>query len=401
LEDTTEATKYLSLVNNTTDPLIQLQKQVDNIWLTINTWDICNDKFKNYYAQNIFDIDRINSDMFQEDRRAILYSLSLALAREYRSKGENVLSNLFMLKYSYYLDSCYYQGFTTTAFDWRKIHYFDCNATTAEVAEVVNLIEKNDRTTFENYLVKQLLDNVDLFKDLQGTMALRDNDVATAYKIFSSIDNSYWNNNFFMTCYLNEDPFKNITNDQLKNKSRKFDYKFSKVEFVKKILDLKNEITKNPSAEKYILLGNAYYNISTMGNSWAMIRFEASISAENYYQQINIMPQWIKDYITGDIAENYYKQAFKIAKTDDEKAYSALMLTVLHRNKFNLDNRVDWINYDSNSSLKKINDKEKLVAQYYGNEFMKYKNSKTYKIYSCPTLTDFLNNKLIVNNRNN
>ena len=220
-ENATEANKYLSMVSGKANPTVKLQQKLETIWLAIKTQDIHSKKFNEIFVDNISDLERISSPEY--DNKTMLYTLTLSLANEYLKKNDRVYGNLMRMKsdryrenYNEYID--YY-----SSRPYSLIEYFDYNATPSDIDQLINLIEKNNKTDFEKYLCNQPLASVNVYKDLKGTIAFRNNDLPLAYQTFSSMPQEYWqaSNGLFFSDYLNENPFE--AKGLRAEKYRKFD----------------------------------------------------------------------------------------------------------------------------------------------------------------------------------
>jgi hypothetical protein len=184
-ENAAEANKYLSMVSDKANPTIKLQQKLETIWLAIKTQDIHSDTFKKVFVENISDLEKISSPGY--DNRTMLYTLTLSLANEYLKKNDRVYGNLMRLKSEKYRYFCYhnndndsyyeyfYENCTKNAYP--SLEYFDHNATTSDMSQLISLIEKKDKTDFEKYLCNQPLASVNAYKALKGTIAFRNNDL--------------------------------------------------------------------------------------------------------------------------------------------------------------------------------------------------------------------------------
>ncbi|MDR0823855.1 MAG: hypothetical protein LBN74_02095 [Prevotella sp.] len=380
-ENTADANKYLAMVSDKAEPTTLLQKQLETIWLATKTQDINSNKFKDIFLQNITDLDRLSMPEYNNGQ--MLYTLTLSLANEYLKKGDRVYGNLMRLKSdSYRMRNneirAYYEwyGYIRQGDTYTTIEYFDKNATIADMDILIELLEKSRKTPFEEYLCNQSLSSVNAYKELKGTMAFRNNDLQLAYNTFSSMPQDYWQGkNFSFGDCLNEDPF--VPKGLKANKYRKFDYKFNKADFIKELISLQEQANKDKakSADYYNKLGDAYFNTSYWGNSWMMTRYSWSINDE-YYSKIDCLPEWMRNYMTADIARDYYEKALTNAVNDEQKAYATVMLRYIH-----------YLCYHF-----RLATSDKQLAVKYENSLKNYLNTQTYKTYRSNCIEPFIVN---------
>ncbi len=381
-ENAIEAKKYLSMVSDKANPTIQLQKKLETIWIAIKTQDIESDAFQSVFLKNITDMEKVSTPDYEN--KQMLYTLISSLSTEYYKKNNRVYGNLMRLKSDVYRHSIgnwwsegendWYIREYRTGDVYSSLEYFDKNATIADMDIMIDLLEKKNKSPFEEYLCAQPLGSVNAYKDLKGTLAFRNNDLQLAYTTFASMPQDYWNSNHLsFSTYLNEDPF--VPKGLRANKYRRFDYHFNKADFVKELIDLEKQASsdKSKAVDCYIKLGNAYFNTSYWGNAWMMIRY-GSDTGDLYYSRIDCLPQWMRDYMTAGIARNYYEKALKDAVNDEQRAYVLVMLSYIHRHCY------EFLNAE----------KDKTLALEYGTRFSRYNQTKAFRMYECPGLRHFL-----------
>jgi len=265
-------------------------------------------------------------------------------------------------------------------YGYPTLEYFDYNATTSDIDQLINLLEKKDKTAFEEYLCNQPFAPINAYKDLKGTIAFRNNDLQLAYKTFSSMPKDYWqkSNGLYFSDYLNEDPF--VAKGLRDAKYRKFDYKFNKADFVKQLIDLQKqaETDKNSRADCYIKLGNAFFNTSYFGNSWMMSRYNWSTEYEYYADNMECLPQWYRDYLTAAVARKYFEMVLKEAANDEQIAYASLMLYHIYRSQY----YAGWERRNYGDCMN--------LAKQHCQQFFRYQNTTTFRMYECPGMKAFL-----------
>ena len=387
-ENAAEANKYLSMISVNANPTIKLQQKLETIWLAIKTQDIHSEKFKSIFMENISDLEKIKSPGY--DNRTMLYTLTLSLANEYFKKNDKVYGNLMRLKSNIYHNitgewSDIMEDYYYARQAYYFIEYFDYNATTSDIDQLIKLMEKDNKTDFEKYLCKQPLPAVNVYKDLKGTLAFRNNDLQLAYETFSSMPEDYWqsSNGLYFNDYLNENPFeaKGLKDEKYRN----FDYKFNKAEFVKQLIDLKkqSETDKNNRLDCYIKLGNAYFNVSYFGNSWMMTRYRWSTGYRYYADNMDCLPQWYQNYLTASIARQYFETVLKETDNKEQSAYASLMLYHIYRSRYYASYHW-WDDENTENEKSCIN-----LAKQYCQQFFQYNTTKTFRLYECPGMEWF------------
>lgn len=108
--------------------------------------------------------------------------------------------------------------------------------------------------------------------------------------------------------------------------------KYSKIDFLKKILEMQQSIkNKNDVFTNSLLLGNAFYNMSFYGN--ARVFYEGNIM--NQYGNY-IDDQYKSLLLSNNQAKLYYEKAFEATNNKEQKAKCVFLLTKIERNEFYL-----------------------------------------------------------------
>lgn len=372
-ENGADAKEYLAAISTNADPSILLQKSIENIWLSIKTDDVTSDSFKKNYVSEINKLksqlravsgknkenmySSRNEDVASYDNyNRIIYTLDLALSNELKKKGDIVsyclLKNISNKDRSYEGDAFWNtQGYSSDYYG--VMRQLDYNASVSDMDQLIALLQKTNKSEFEQYICDQPFNPIDAYKDLKGTIAFRNRDLQTAYKSFADMKQDFWDTTYYFKDYLNEDPF--IPKNLYSQESRDFTYKFNKTDFVKTLLDLETTAKGNDSkksADAYLKLGHAFFNTTYWGNSWMMVSYSWS-GSDAYYGNIKMLDPWRSAYMTASIAQEYYEKAYEKAQNKEQKAYATLMLSRTH-----------WHNIVLNGS-----EKDKVLAAKYSNEF--------------------------------
>jgi hypothetical protein len=372
-ENAGEATNFLAEIPETTSPSILVQKKLEEVWLAIQTTDIHSSSFENLFVNNVGMLQKINPEVL--DTKQMLYTLTQALANKYLQQNDLVKGNLMRMRADDYRTG-YVWGVSYPEYlsGYESIHYFDLNARVQDIDQLLVLLQKKNKSEFEQYLSFNLEHSVDLFRDLKGTLAFRNMDLATAYEAFSALPKDYWSKPGSMFEYdLQKDPFK--PKGLGKNITQPSDYQFNKAAFIKELMELEKKATsdKSRAAFFYNQLGNAWFNTSYWGNAWMMNRYSWSCT-DTYYVKTQRLPAWMQNYMLALQARKYYLKAYITAQDQEQKAYATVMLHYITRLSYQ---------YNSNS-----HDNQR--ALYYGNIFRKMKNTRTFRQYDCPGIEGFL-----------
>ena len=81
-----------------------------------------------------------------------------------------------------------------------------------------------------------------------------------------------------------------------------------------KVLEKAGNSTEKDRDYYYFLAGNCYYNMSQYGNNWSMRRYYWTSEPSN-----SILPD-NTEYFSNNLAQHYYMQAFRMAKTRELRA---------------------------------------------------------------------------------
>lgn len=347
-----EANKYLAQISVHADKSILLQKEIEQVWISINTEDVTTESFKNNYlkrfrkiklmlAQEENKIDNpYNSDYADSN---IFRTLNASLAKEFFKKGDVV--SMCLLTTTYGFDEKYPEDYTFSAMSssyYSALRLFDLYASTSDIDKLIALIKKKNKTKFEQYICNQPFNSIDSYKDLKGTIAVRNLDFETAYLVFASMDQNFWANTYEYATYLAGDPFV-PSSPYLYADVANTSYKFTKTKFVKDILTYQKKTkskNKDIAAKAYLKLGHAYNNMTFWGDFWMMMSYGwGSGDAYTFITRDACTPNWRNYYESSDLAYDQYNKAYELAKNKEIKAYATIMaLGTMPRDKSYKDN---------------------------------------------------------------
>ena len=389
-DSTKEGLNYLNAMGLTENSSIETQKNIEKAWVMTKTDNVTGDNFKDQFVIYCRKLQRLTGNDININK--VLYTLLLGVAHEYENRNDYATAGLLSMKAEQFkirYDTTFYENYQSSLKDdYEKISYFDLNAGIGDVENLIKLISKSDKSDFEQFICDQHLGSLDFYRDLQGTIAFRQNDLKTAYQSFKQIDGNFWHTHYKYNSCLNEDPFF----PKVLAKKRSFGYQFDKARFVKRLMDLQEKTKKKSgNADVCLQLGNAYFNCSYFGNSWMMVKYGWS-SGENYtsvsdslgYSQLPVSRSndallVENNYYNCKIAEQYYRQALDDPKaTTEQKAMACLMLHECHYNSWSFSNYA-YPRYKAGSELIEL--------------YSHYTDTKIYKDYKCPLLDEFISRK--------
>lgn len=381
--------KYTSMISNNANSSIQMQKNIQLALLSLRQDDLKSKIVQEQLAVHF----NVVEDLAKKDSslHKCLYSLYLIASKEFLKRGNAAYGGLFSLK-------SYVKNQNRLPKNFSCIEYFDKNATIKDIDHLIQLKEKKNKTSFEKFICSGTTSlDVNLLKDVKGTIAFRNDNLELANKVFLSIPKDFWEKNSVFKKYLNEDPF----NPKIlqKNKDRKYDYRFNKAQFVTKLIKLK----KLNTAASNLELAHAYFNVSFFGNSWMMIKYYWF----DDYKYVSNAENKNSNYYCLTTAKEYYQKALKMSNDENEKALASLMIfkcnylnyrqtgfNSYHANYFS-DHNYDRIKYDfyyefyypyHQDSADNFKGVQELL-----NFYSVYKSTDTFRKYNCPMLKEFIN----------
>jgi len=378
--------QYSDKISSNANASIQLQKHIQLALVALKQGDITDEKTK----QILFESFNAIEDIVENDATLFksMYSLYRIASKYYFDKNDVATAGLLFLKsenkktysdnfdgyYSYYENQYYYY----------YIGYFERYAKEKDIDNLIALIQKESKMPFEKYICSgTTYQDINAYKDVKGTLAFRNNNLELAQKTFAEIPKEFYEKTYEFKNYLNENPFipKVLVYG---TPDRKFNYKFDKANFVSTLIKLKKQNT----AESNLKLAHAYYNVSSVGNSWMMTTYGLSSSSSEYsYADFVFGGNRIDKEVTYqngnfynlEMARQYYQKALQLAKNKEIKAMASLMIF-----ECDLTKHYSFANpYDENP-------KPFIAGIEIKNFLTIYKNTKVYRDYNCPLFDQFI-----------
>lgn len=288
-------------------------------------------------------------DCQDKDMRA---GLLLMLGRRYAEIGDNVTAGLLIQQSKVELNE--YMGHTydkvpTEAVSYNKIAWFDKHATPEDVERLLAFRHQTVKTPFEKMLVPDAWGPDDLYRDLQGTLLIRQHRFKEAAAVMNKIADRFWEKNYQYSGYLTRiyigSPGGLVPGEETKQR-----YAIaSKKKIINDIVALEDSIgkTTNPQvlSTLHYKMGNVLFNISFHGRSWMMSSYGRSYNEyflddqDNYkwasfsfYPNQNIAQS---DYYTCNRAMQSYQTALQQPGAPKElRAKILLMMNVCDKERY-------------------------------------------------------------------
>lgn len=308
-----------------------------------------------------------------------LYSLLKVLSAEYNKAGDMATAGLLFQKAENFKYSTDGYGWNDDLElpDYEKIAYFDRLATLNDMDNVVNIVGTKNKSPFHRFICEGTTTDVNFYLDLKGAIALRQNNLQLAYDVYKKIPDAYYEKQYPYSGYLASDPFyPDILYYGKTEAEKKTVYHFNKANFIKQLITL----SKKNDPESCLKVAHAYYNMSYRGSHWLMVSyFQGNLYYDAAYGDMEKAKKTFSggNYTDLTLARQGYAKAYKAATNREQKAMAALMLHVCDKHAV--------------SDPYSLEEDEKLVADRWVREFYKeYKNTATFKRYSCPELELYL-----------
>ena len=368
-----------NLISDKANSSIQVQKNVLLSLVTLKQNDLKTDETQEKLYTYFNEID--NAATENETLFKSLYSLCSIASDDFKANNDVVTAGLLFMKSNNKNDSFYDYSFDNNynkKYFYDYIGYFDRNANPNNIDDLIALAQKTNKSNFERYVCSgNVSSDINIYRDLKGTLAFRNNDLALAQKTFAEMPKDFWAKNYVYKDYLNENPFFPKALNYA-NPNRKFDYKFNKADFVSEMILLE----KSNSAANNLKLANAYFNVSAYGNAWMMTSYEQSSGSYNDYIYGDSLENQKKfglgNYFYLNLAKKYYQKALELSNSKEQKAVCSLMIFECDYYKFSTSQTVDGV----------------FPAFKPGNEIYDfntiYADTKVFKKFNCPLLEQFV-----------
>lgn len=225
---------------------------------------------------------------------------------------------------------------TTSNLDvfYNYFDYLDFVYAADNLQVIINKLSHLSDEDLDNPIYQTLIKDKNYLLDLLGTKYIREERLKEALITFRSIDKKYWEDNYnawergkydeYMS--FDENPFYTIkhTPNFIQPKERYFVNKLSITEHLIKYLRYANDVIRNDRDYYYFLVANCYLNMTDMGNSWMMRRFNSYTSYSDEYLNESYIDNI--EYRTRNKTIQYYDLAYQNSKSDKFKALCLHMI---------------------------------------------------------------------------
>jgi len=345
--------------------------------------------------------ERYNSwENSEKDMRSYLF---LILSQRFRQKGDIVTAGLLFNNAKVQTNA--YMGFDygddTATIQYNRIAYFDKYAAPEDLDKLVAFKHQSQRTAFEEMLVQRVWAPDDFYKDVKGTILIRQGRFKEALDVMNKIDPQFWEQRYEYSSYLTR-TYIGSAGTLLPGEDTIKRYRLaSKKVILQDIVSLQDSLARatKPQQKAYynFRLGNAYYNISYSGRSWMMSSYGKS-SREQYGGDDNYA--WAsysfshpgnaqrQNYYQCMLAMSTYKQALQQAAGDRELSAKILMMMSVCDKASLTFIRLDK---EGKKGIYRYNDDEKAYAFPYLKMLKdKYADTKTFALgeMECPDISD-------------
>lgn len=332
----------------------------------------------------------------------IINSLILLLSRRYAAKGDVVKAALLFDKSPLLVNGYYGISLTDSGFIYSKIGYFDKFASVPDVDRLLAFKHKRNKTAFEQYISPATWPDDNIFRDLKGTLLVRQGKFEEALSVFNQMPDDFWEKNYEFTNYLSKTsitslgsilPVVHATDTLYKHTSKKAILR----DIVMLRANLRRERTDAAIAKTAFLLANCMYNMTYWGKDWILYSYgwsEREIDPGSAYNQNY---KWARYSFYpnsdryGDVyyrcrnAIDLYKTALAHSSSDRElSAQCWLMLIECDKMRYRYRQhryQTDDLYNDNNKGLYRV-----LYPGFA--HYKKYRNTRTYQnsITECPDI---------------
>jgi len=347
-----DAKYYLDKLPQQKDITFQRQAITERIVASIYGEDITNKDVKASLVQQFKQLDKVGTkltyvrdgeeqDGWEKPSKDIRSYLLLLLSQRFRQKGDIVTAGMLFnnakVQVNEYMGYDY--GEDTTPIQYNRIAYFDNHASAEDIDKLIAFKHQSRKTEFEQLLAPKTWAPDDFYKDVKGTILIRQGRFKEALDVMKTIDERFWEEQYDYGTYLTR-TYIGSAGTLLPGEDTRKHYRIaSKKAIVQDIVLLQDSLAnaKKPQQKAYynFRLGNAYYNISYSGRSWMMSSYGKS-AREQYYGADNY--NWASyscsasskpkrlNYYQCVLAMSTYKQALQQAAGDKELSAKILMM---------------------------------------------------------------------------
>ena len=278
-----------------------------------------------------------------DERSDDLSEVLLLLSRRFYEAGDVVRAGLLWNKAAVqtaeYASGDWYADLDS-AFCYKDIAFYDYYGTVMDMDALLTFRNRQNHTAFDDYISPWHWPEEALYRDLKGTMLLRQGRYSEALAVFETMPDSFWVKDYKFRECLPRTSLK-IPQYWLPNShTQKIHPYESKKLLLREIVALQEELARpaTPQERNRQLLqwGHVQYNLSYWGKGWMLFSYGHSIEepdswVNNSYDWDNFdgrsNKRYGRNYYDLQAATAAYQRAFRRSeKTDKEAAAVALLM---------------------------------------------------------------------------
>ncbi|SDF10068.1 hypothetical protein [Chitinophaga filiformis] len=357
----TDAAFHLGKLDPLKDTLYQRQAIVEKLIAAFYSRNVTDPRVKQYLYGQFQVLEQLGYELRdtqtgvpkdqEGENKDMRASLLLMLSQRYKQAGDMVTAGLLFQKANLLVNEYTggYYGKESPAVSYRRIAYFDKYATPEDVEKLIRFKHQSRKTLFEKMIVPAVWAPDDFYRDVKGTLLIRQQRFREAAMEMEKIADDFWEKNWEYKSYLTR-MYIGSPGILVPGEDRRKRYSItSKKTILRDILSLQDSLsqasTMAAKARFHYLLGNAYFNISYYGREWMMSAYGQSYSETSTGVPFNYKWAWFSFYPNENIyksdyyqcthAFNMYEKALRLCGKDKElHAKILLMLNICDKSRY-------------------------------------------------------------------
>lgn len=386
MEHDPSAANHLNAISENCRQSIKEQRATEELLLLLNQADISKPDVQAKMADLLVSLQAIYKNQPKGGRD--FEALNLLLKEAFMKKG-NLLYAYCFNNHALHMPS---KDNSLSSEYYALLNFLDWKATEKDIDDVIALLDKPDKTAFEEYLTSAYFPSRNALLDLRGTISFRKNDLPEALSAFSKVEKDFWKTKYEFANCLVSDPFV-VWQDS----THRGHFPDTKTAFVQRLLNLETEAKSNPdkAAENYLQIGTAWLNCMQQGKSWMMFCYGWSIGDgpdmvdyNTYLPHSTVMNEV---YFEGKRALEYLTKAKAAAPDNGELAARAdFLIARLHSQHYDL-TPAEQAEIDSLSWPDRPKFYQRKELSYFEDWAAQYKQTETWDEITgmCPVIKDY------------
>lgn len=357
----TDAAYHLGKLNPLKDTLYQRQAVVEKLITAFYSRDITDASTKQYIYSQFRILEQLGYELkgtqagtpadWGSENKDMRAALLLMLSQRYKQADDIVTAGLLFQKADIPVNEYtggYYQ-YEKPPVSYPRIAYFDKYASPEDIEKLIHFKHRSPKTPFEKMIAPATWLPDDLYRDVKGTLLIRQQRFKEAALEMEKIADDFWEKNWEYRNYLSSayigSPGTLVPGEDQPKRYQQT----SKKAILRDIIALQDSLSQanTPSSKAYFyyLLGNAYFNISYYGRTWMMSAYgqsanEKSVSVldNNKWAHFSFYPNeniYKSDYYQCTHAFDMYEKALRLSGNDKElQAKILLMLSCCDKSRY-------------------------------------------------------------------